>query len=106
MPAATERVDIAEFNSQDPMVPSRAYVEIGERSRMSNQRICLSSQAVMRSFALPPHMIDLIVDLCTLGAISKPGAVEFVALPFVLPKVGEVGEEESLCGEPDDWERS
>lgn len=95
-----------EFSSQDPIVPSRAYVLMGERLRMSNQRICLSSQAVMRTLAFPPHIIDLIVDLCTPGAISNPGAVDFVALLFVLPKVGDVGEEESLCGELDDWERS
>ena len=71
---------------------------------MSNQRICLSSQAVTKTLALPPHMTDRIVDLCTPGPISNPGA-ELTALPFAR-KVGDVGEEESLCGDPDDCERS
>ena len=41
------------------------------------------------------------MDLCTPGPISKPGAVELMALPFVR-SVGEVGEEESLWGELED----
>lgn len=105
MPAATDRVDMEELSSQDPIVPSTVYAEIGERVRISNQRICLSSQAVIRTLALLPHIIDLMVDLWTPGPISKPGAVEYAASPFVFPKLGEVGEEELLCNEPDDWER-
>ncbi len=44
----------------------------------------------MRILALLPHLIDFMVDLCTPGPISKPGAV------------GEVGEDELLLIELED----
>ena len=74
------------------------------RVRMSNQRICLSSQAVIRTFGLLPQMIDFIVLLCVPAPISKPGECEMLVLPFL--KVGLVGEEESLWGELPERERS
>ncbi len=98
LPAATESVDMEGFNSQLPIGPSRVYDAICSRARRSNQRICLSSQAVVRTFVLLPQIKDLIVLLWTPGAISYPFAGEI--LPFlVLLKVGLVGDEESLWGE-------
>ena len=102
-PAATERVEPEGLSSQEPIGPSRVYEAMESRVRISNQRICLSSQAVIRTLGLLPQMIDLMVLLCAPAPISKPGAD--VVLPFVR-KVGLVGDEESLLGEEPEWERS
>ena len=73
---------------------------------MSNQRMSLSSDAVMRMLAFPPHRTDRMGPVWTPTPISKPGAVDATAFPFVLRKVGEFGEDVSLCGELEDWDRS
>ena len=45
------------------MGPPRVYEAMESRERMSNQRTCLSSQAVIRTLGLVPQMIDLMVLL-------------------------------------------